>query len=180
MNSKESIELAEQLRRDMQPLLQGHSTLQDAFGLTSERVLQIASTAVGLASQGKLMDAGILFGGLTLVEPENGLLHSCLGSVLMQLKQNESAISELSYAVELNPSDIHAHANLGEVSCETGDLGRAVMHLEKAIQLDPSGKNPTANRARALLLLISNIARDLQNLRPEEQESLKNKFRSVK
>jgi Flp pilus assembly protein TadD len=179
MTEKECLDLAEQLRQQMKPILQGHSTLLEAFNLTEERIFQLIGVASELAREGKLNDSALILGGLTLVDPDNALLHSCLGAVLMKLKQNESALSELSYAVELDPSDISARVNLGEVSCQLGDLNNAIAHLEKAILLDPSGKNSFANRARTLLLLISNTARDLQDLGPGASEKIKEQIRSL-
>ena len=176
MNRTESEKLALELRNQFEPLLQGYSSLQDAFQLNDEKIRQLTAMGNELARQGKLNDAALILGGLTLIRPETALLHSSLGAVLMKMKQNESAFSELSYAVELDPTDIGARVNLGELSCQLGDVNAAVQHLEQAILLDPSAQNPFANRARSLLLLISNTARELRNQRPEK---IKEQLRSL-
>lgn len=179
MREEECLDLAARLRQQFWPMLQGHATLREAFGLTNQRIVQLAGMANDLARQGKLLDAAVLLGGLTLVDPDNALLHSCLGAALLKLKRPESAISELGLAVDLNPSDVTAHVSLGELACQFGEIDTAVQHLEKAVLLDPSGRDPSANRARALLVLISNTARDLQDLGPNATDEIKRQLRSL-
>jgi Flp pilus assembly protein TadD len=177
MNHTEIQEFAAQLQPQILELLRGYHTLQDAFGLTPERIRQVIGMAYELAGQGKLGVASTILGGVSVIDPENALVHSCLGAILMKIKQPESARSELSYAVELNPSDISARVNLGEVSLELGDLNGAIFHLQTAVEQDPSAKNSAAIRARSLLVLISNTVRELQQEGPEAAEKIKEQIR---
>jgi predicted TPR repeat methyltransferase len=48
------------------------------------------------------------------------------------------------------------------LALEAGEVEAAVQHFQKAVELDPEGKDPFANRARTLSLLVATIAKEVQ------------------
>ncbi len=53
----------------------------------------------------------------------------------------------------MNPVDIHALTNRGEIALKLGRLQEAASDFKAAMDLDPARKHPAANRARLLVLL---------------------------
>jgi hypothetical protein len=60
----------------------------------------------------------------------------------------------LSRAIELNDKEISAYVNRAEVLLRQHKGEAAVADLKRAIELDPKQENPTANRARAMVMGI--------------------------
>ena len=73
-----------------------------------------------------------------------------------------TAYEKLSRAVDINPNDATVQANLGEVLLKQGKLEEAKGHLEKAFQLDPGHNDPGANRARAIIVGLDMIIKEVQ------------------
>lgn len=155
------------LHDQFQALLQGHDNLVDALGISLEDILALTLVAQQLAQQGQLDDAQRLLEGLVAIDPENPYLHTCLGTVYMQKGMNEDARAAFGVALAFNPEDIVAHTYAGELALEAGDVEAAVGHFQKAVELDPEGKDPFANRARTLSLLVATIAKEVQAKGPE-------------
>jgi Flp pilus assembly protein TadD len=152
----------EMLRERFQELLQGHDNLVDALGMSLEDILALALVAQQLAQQGQLEEAQRLLEGLVAVDPTNPYLHTCLGTVYMQREMKEEARAAFGVALAFNPEDIVAHTYAGELALEAGEVEAAVQHFQKAVELDPEGKDPFANRARTLSLLVATIAKEVQ------------------
>jgi len=55
----------------------------------------------------------------------------------------------------LDPSNVEAYANRGELLIQKGNFLQAAEDFKKAIDLDPDGENPVANRARALAAIVT-------------------------
>jgi Flp pilus assembly protein TadD len=157
----------EMLRERFQELLQGHDNLVDALGMSLEDILALALVAQQLAQQGQLEEAQRLLEGLVAVDPTNPYLHTCLGTVYMQREMKEEARAAFGVALAFNPEDIVAHTYAGELALEAGEVEAAVQHFQKAVELDPEGKDPFANRARTLSLLVATIAKEVQEKGPD-------------
>lgn len=155
-------EQLEEVKRQMRELMQGKASLAEAMGLELEDILALATVARQLAEQGQYEGAQSMLEGLVVLDPQNPFLHSCLGCVYMQMKQNVAAYQAFNIALHFNEKDIAAHAYAGELALEQGLVEEAAMHLRRAAELDPDGKNPHANRARVTALLLSTLAKEVQ------------------
>jgi protein O-mannosyl-transferase len=58
-------------------------------------------------------------------------------STYIQLGYWQNSVTILERAVEINPNDRFAHANLGAVFVRKGSYDEAIVHFEKALQIDP-------------------------------------------
>lgn len=168
--------LHEQVKKDLDALLQGHDTLRDALGFDQEQIIAIALLCRELAEQGKLDDAQTILEGMVLIDPQNAYLHTCLGSVYMQKGIKDGARAEYAYALKLDPNDIAANTYLGELAIEQGDLDTAAGYLEKAVAQDPEANDPFANRARTLAMLVAAVAKEIDARGPAAVEEIKQRM----
>lgn len=170
---QETKQLAEILRQSLKQMLQGHTSFKEAFGLTSTEVTALAGPACEMAEQGRVEQAQSMLEGLAVLDPENVYIHNCLGSLYMRMERAKLAEQEFDYVLARSPEDVAANTNLGELLFEQGDLERAVQKLQKAVEQDPEGKDMFANRARAILNIITALVKELQQNGPEAMEELR-------
>ena len=62
----------------------------------------------------------------------------------------DGAIEEYSIAIGLDPANMEAYVNRGELLIRKGNFQQAAADFKNALELDPDGLSPSANRARAL------------------------------
>ncbi len=139
-------------------------TLKELVGFEDSSVENLIKLSWTYYQQGKLDVAEKILRGLTAIDPENSLTHSALGAVLTRKGDAEDAIKELDVALELNPKDIAAYVNRGEAYFRLGRMEESIADFRKAIELDPEGKDSGANRARVILLGLSEVAKAVKDL----------------
>jgi len=118
---------------------------------TKEEFLARGREGAKAYQRGDLTTARAIFEDLVNADPNSADAHASLGALLTQTKENDAALAHLDRAIELNPRELSAYVNRGEVYLRLGRRQEGEADLKKAISLDPTGKNPAANRARALL-----------------------------
>lgn len=170
--SEDDVVSEEELEEACIAFLEGDLTLAQLEGFTLEELYAIANLGYDLMLEGKLDDARKIFEGLVAYNPHDPYFHSALGSALQKLERFDEAVEQYRMATDLNPNDISALANLGEIrlqqsgalqnSGSTKDAVRAfeeaVGFLKKAVELDRDNANPSAKRARALLIVTASMA----------------------
>jgi cytochrome c-type biogenesis protein CcmH/NrfG len=62
------------------------------------------------------------------------------------------------------PRDPAVYANLGEALFRQTNFTEAANAFDQALKLDPNGRNPSANRARAILQGMSAAARQVKGV----------------
>lgn len=154
MQDRELLKTANFLRTSLPKVVQGHRSVKEALNFTDEQLYAWAAMACQLAEQGNRQDAHALLEGLAVIEPDNGFLHSCLGTFYFQIGEKALAIGELRFALSKNGKDISANLNLAELYFESRDYQQAQQYAQQAIDLDETGNDPSGLRARALKELI--------------------------
>jgi Flp pilus assembly protein TadD len=157
MANKELTQILNVLRRSLPRQLQLNKTAKEAMGMSDEQIYAICALACQLAEQGNLVESSDLLIGLSIIDPQNAYIHSCLGALYMRINEKDLAAGEFLFALSLSPSDISATTNLAELYFESGELKEAGKYLSQAMSLDPTEQNPFGNRARALNELLKNI-----------------------
>ncbi len=147
--------------------LLGEKTLAQVLGLSMEEAYSIAELAYSLMEQGNLEDALALAEGLVVCNPQDGYMHSLLGSIYLKKGMTDEALYQFSLAVELDPSDIASWVNRGEILLNKGEFELALDDFKKAIELDPDGENPAGNRARALVTMTAALIRKVMESKGE-------------
>ncbi|HEX3819590.1 MAG TPA: hypothetical protein VHW45_04625 [Candidatus Sulfotelmatobacter sp.] len=141
------------------------TTSNDVTHSVPESQLQaIAALGFNFYQQGRLKEADTAFRFLKLLHPQAYYAHAGLGVVAMakQPPDLEEACQSLSRAAELNADDASVQASLGEAFLRVGEMEKAAAHLKRAVELDPQQKDPGAARARAILVGLSSIVRQIQ------------------
>lgn len=133
----------------------GELTLGQLYGITIEEAYSVASLGYTLYEQGRWKDAQAVFQGLVVSNPYDGYFHTMLGAVYQKQNLADGAIEEYTYAIGLDPTNIEAYVNRGELLMQKGSFEQAAEDFKHAVKLDPDGKNPSANRARALASAIT-------------------------
>jgi tetratricopeptide (TPR) repeat protein len=97
-----------------------------------------------------------------------------LGSLLVEAKQRDEAIAQLTEAVRLRPGSADAQNALGEAYTTFGSLAMARKPLEKAVALNPNFGVAQLNLGRVLLdaneyaAAGTHLDRAIQTLKPDE------------
>jgi tetratricopeptide (TPR) repeat protein len=143
-------------------LLGDQAGLNEYIGLEEHELHAIASLAVRLNEQGRPSEARTILQGLIALDPNLYLGHAALGAMDLTEGLLDSALRQLTKAVELNPEDPSVHANLGEALLRQTKFTEAKEHFHRALVLDPLGGDPGANRARAILAALNTAARETQ------------------
>jgi tetratricopeptide (TPR) repeat protein len=73
-----------------------------------------------------------------------------LGSVYQKQGFVDGALEEYSLSLALDPANVEAYVNRGELLIQKGMFEQAASDFKNAVELDPAGTNPSVNRARAL------------------------------
>ncbi len=134
----------------MQKWVRGEMTLQELHGVTGPEMLEMAVIGYQMFEQGKHKEARTIFEGLATLDPKESYYRTALGAVYLAEDDLENAEVALNGALKLNPKDISAYVNRGEVFLRTGRAVEAASDFKKAVELDPKADDPLSARARAL------------------------------
>jgi Flp pilus assembly protein TadD len=140
----------------------GEVSLRQVLGVQKQEIEAIAAVGFQLYQQGRTADAQKIFDGLIALD--NNIYYGYAGRGAMALvdEKLDDAVRWLTRAAELNPTDPAIHANLGEAFLRRGNFREASASFETAMKLDPAEKNPSANRARGILLSMQNMVEEHQ------------------
>lgn len=139
----------------VEKFIMGELTLGQLYGITIEEAYSIAEMGYTMMEQGRLKDAQTVFQGLVISNPYDGYFHAVLGSIYQKLGMVDGAIEEYTLALGLDPGNVEAYVNRGELLISKGNFVDAAADFNRAIDLDPDGENPVANRARALASIVT-------------------------
>jgi tetratricopeptide (TPR) repeat protein len=151
-------------------IVEGKVSLQEISGLKDEDINAILSVGALMYQQGRRAEAEDLFRGAVLLNKNNALAQSALGTVLTAEGKHDEALIALNEALRLNPSDIAALVNRAEVFLKQAEFKSASEDLKRAIELDPNQEDPAANRARAIVVGMNELIKELQSQIDQGQE----------
>jgi len=104
--------------------------------------------------QGRLQEATKIFEGLSVIDTGNSYIQGILGSIYQRQQKYDLALLRYENALALQPNDIQALVNRGEIHLFQGNFERAAQDFKGAIDLDPGKKHSAANRARLLVTIV--------------------------
>ena len=147
----------------------GKAPLNAVVGLSETQIKAFAALGYTLYQQGRTEDAGKIFNAVVALDQNVYYGYAGLGAIALAKEPAdlETAYTNLTKAVELKPDEPTTLANLGETLLRQGKFDEAAKVLEKSFKLDPNGKDPGANRARAIVGGIQMIAREAERTRQE-------------
>jgi Flp pilus assembly protein TadD len=151
---------AEQAIQDLEEFIFGDATWAKVQGIPQQTLYDVAERGYLKFQSGRFREAEIIFKGLSLVEHKTAYYHTALGAIYQKQQKFFEALTEYTVAIELDPNEITAYVNRGEIYFRMGAENLPQKDFDQAIKLDPQGKDPWANRARFLrkqLLQLMNI-----------------------
>ena len=134
----------------VEKFIMGELTLGQLYGITIEEAYSVAELGYTFMEQGRLNEAQTVFQGLVIGNPYDAYFHTVLGSIYQKQENVDGAIEEYSIAIGLDPANMEAFVNRGELLIRKGNFQQAAVDFKNALELDPDGNSPSANRARAL------------------------------
>ena len=134
----------------VEKFIMGELTLGQLYGISIEEAYSVAELGYTFMEQGRLNEAQTVFQGLVISNPYDAYFHTILGSIYQRQENIDGAIEEYSIAIGLDPANLEAYVNRGELLIRKGNFQIAAADFKSALTLDPDGHSPSANRARAL------------------------------
>lgn len=135
---------------NMKKFVERKGTLAQLMGITIDQTYALAEYAYTLFQQGRIREARQIFEALVIQNPIDGYMHFMLGAIYWKMDMPEEAVEEYGTAITLDPKNIAAYTNRGEILLQHGEFEDALEDLKTAIELDKKGDDPFALRARAL------------------------------
>jgi tetratricopeptide (TPR) repeat protein len=129
-------------------------SLAELKGISREQLLQLSEAGYVKFKHGRLEEAEKIFQALIVLDHRNGYFHAMMGAVHQKCNRPIEAIMEYSQAVKINPKDISAYVNRGELYLRHRNYRKAAEDFRNAILLDMVGIDLWANRARSLVIAI--------------------------
>ena len=111
-------------------------------------------TGYNFFRQGRLEEAATIFEGLVIVDSHNPYIQGVLGSIYQKQELYDLALIRYNNALALNPADISAFSNRGEILLKLGKFQEAAQDFKRAIELDSVKEDGAANRARLLVSIV--------------------------
>ena len=148
------MQLNKETKEKLKAFVAGKMTWAEVEGMTAAEACGIAQTACELASEGKLEQARVLLEGLVASNPLDAAARSALGTVFQKLGRIEEAMAEYDGALTMDPRNVVALANRGELKLRRNDES-GYQDLVSAVQLDATGKTAAGKRAQSLLKAIA-------------------------
>ncbi|HVO62387.1 MAG TPA: tetratricopeptide repeat protein [Terriglobales bacterium] len=99
------------------------------MGWTQDEICLLAERGYALYRQGRYQEAAVIFEGLTVLDPLNSYCRTALAAVCLALGEFQRAVDELSFLLNLNPSDQEARARRCEAYCTMGNWSAAGQDL---------------------------------------------------
>jgi tetratricopeptide (TPR) repeat protein len=127
--------------------------LAQILNIQAKHVAAILKTGYTLFEQNKLEEAKNIFEGISVLDGTNPYIHGILGAIYQKQEKYEIALQHYNATLRVNPGDIHALTNRGEIGLKLGKLQDAALDFKAAMDLDSARKHPAANRARLLVLM---------------------------
>ncbi len=136
--------------KNLEEFVEGDITWAQVQGVPQQMLFDIAERAYLKFKSQRLQEAETLFKGLSVIDHKTAYYHTALGAIYQKQEKFIDALAEYTVAIELDPEDITAFVNRGEIYYLLGMEEEPVQDFDRAMALDPKGKDPWANRARFL------------------------------
>lgn len=136
--------------KDFESFLAGEMTWAEVQGLPKAMLFQMAERAYLQFKSGRFKEAEEIFKALCIFDHKTAYYHTALGAIYQKQQQLFDAVAEYTVAIELDPEDVTAYVNRGEVYASMGFQEQPLQDFEEAIKRDPGNRDPWANRARFL------------------------------
>jgi tetratricopeptide (TPR) repeat protein len=130
------------------------------MGITAAEAYDIAEHAYDWFDAKEFRAAETVFLAMAIICPSDAYMRLMLGSIYFKQEREDDAIRSYTTSIELEPVNIAAFTNRGELYLQRGKFKEALADLRQAISLDKKGDDPHALRARALASATIKVIED--------------------
>ncbi|MBL0160864.1 MAG: tetratricopeptide repeat protein [Bryobacterales bacterium] len=148
----------------LQRVIDGTAALNAFIGLGPDQLQAIAVIGYNSYEQGKIDEAEEIFQGLIALDGTKYFGYAGLGAIELSRGNVDAAHGHLSAALQRHPDEPTVLSNLGEVLLRQGKAEEAATAFQKALALDPDGRDPGANRARAILQGMNVVLQEMSRV----------------
>jgi tetratricopeptide (TPR) repeat protein len=165
---------APKIKRYVTELLHGFASRKLSFAeitsLHPKKIRQVSEMGFVKLKHGRIKEAIQIFEVLTFIDHKNPFHHLALAGAYQKQKKYVDAIFQYSQTLKLDPKNINALVNRGEIYLRLKNYRKAAEDFREAIINDESGKDRFANRSRSLVIAIKRmLAKDKQQKVPQKE-----------
>ncbi len=110
------------------------------YGWSEDEIYLVAGRAHSLYSQGRCLEAAMIFKGLLAADPQNAYVSYALATTCLALGQTEQAMSLLTAMIERDPGNIEARARRCDVLLKLGKGEAASVEFSQLKALLPTAE----------------------------------------
>ena len=141
------------MNTQVQQFADGKLELAALFGVDAKNAKRMVRYALYLLEEKQaLAQAAALAELAASVLPNDvqaQLLYAC---ALARSGKERQALEHYARVAKLEPGNVRAQIDMGEIHLGLGELERAVAHFKRALELDPKGATPAGHRAHRLVI----------------------------
>jgi tetratricopeptide (TPR) repeat protein len=145
------------LGSDLEAAARREKALAIEMGWTADDAYGVAEFGYDLFQDRAFDVAEPVFRALTLVNGSDAYMWTMLAAVHFKQDRRADAVAEYGIAIDLDPKNVAALTNRGEILLGDRDLDGALADFDAAIALDPLASDSHANRARMLVAAIAEV-----------------------
>lgn len=153
------------LGRDSLPFDPTGGAAPESVIALSDRNLRLHTDAIAAMKSGRLREASALFLELTEREPELSSAWVNLGRIHLQEANEDAANMALKRAISINPSNCHAHNELGILARKRGDFESAEASYLACLQRLPAFREVYLNLGILYELYLGKLSEALDAYR---------------
>lgn len=139
-------------------MIRGEITLGQFLGMSRKALYDFANTGHQLLQAGSTQQALQIFKGLVAADPYDSVFHCQLAATYMTLEQFDEAFEEFEQSLRFNPGNVDALVGRGEIHLRRGNVPAGLADFTQATQRDPELKHRSTQRARSMLIVLSQQA----------------------
>lgn len=139
-------------------MIRGEMTLGQFLGMSRKALYDFANTGHQLLQAGSTQQALQIFKGLVAADPYDSVFHCQLAATYMTLEQFDEAFEEFEQSLRFNPGNVDALVGRGEIHLRRGNVPAGLADFTQATQRDPELKHRSTQRARSMLIVLSQQA----------------------
>jgi tetratricopeptide (TPR) repeat protein len=131
--------------------LRGTKSFGELIGLTAREAYAISAFGHNFMEQNRFAEAEAIFTGLMVLAPKDPYHHVSLAALFQRQGLSREAVAEYGVALKLEPDNLDALLNRGELQLVLGRVKEGIEDLVKALKKSaPFDRSPRLQRARLM------------------------------
>jgi tetratricopeptide (TPR) repeat protein len=147
----------------MEKVFRQEMTFREYHAIPGAEMLEMAKMGFDMFEQGRFKEARTIFTGLSSLDSKEPYYRTALGTLDLAEEDLDGAMLNFTSAITLNPKEVAAYVNRGEVYLRQGKIQEATADFKKAIETENNPKGTLTMRARLLAAAVLQAVRQAQD-----------------